>query len=903
MKRLCALLLALLVTLSTLGTGFSALAVNTKTKSRTIHVVYDDSGSMAYKGVTRWSQAKYALEVFAAMMGKGDSMVIYPMSSYSYRDLKGENGSRSPEITVSLSGAESAAERVEKINKMNGDGGIYRNTPIETVSKANSELQKSPADEKWLVVLTDGVFDHGKHRTELSQEEVTSTILNCVSEQVRVAYVAIGARSGGSDKVISLTGQRRENFYPYDADENNILSTVTEMATTVFNYQPVPSLSGGTEKSFTTDIPVSKVIVFAQGSDAQVEHLAVNGDKASPSASVEVAVSANTSYQPRNKGYDVKVAPGLKGSVVTYESADDKHPFPSGSYRFDCASQDVQVYYEPGVDVQVVLADAAGNEVNVSDDSTQSIEAGTKQVKILMVNPLTGEQIDPESSAMLSGAQRSLTLRDSKGGVTTCKDGESVTIPEGQVELLAKVTFKGDVEKTSRASALKVEPAQLHITFDSESGYTLNPATLELSSPVRFRVEAGDGSALTKEECAAMEVHVGEMPGLTWTATPADETGTFQLTPSYSDETGAAGVDTSPQTLSVEVSLSKDGITRKGGGTTQVAADVQGALALQLDLIVPEERYESGGKRYMFDCQERGVSEEAPFILVRVSAGEEGAAARPLTEEEWKLGEQGFRFRAKSQDGNLIWRIIAFVCRQELEFEVVPGEEPSTYRLYLSGLTAAKVLPNTSTLEAELTIQLPNGIQEKGSGAGMVSVRPMPMLSYLWLLLIVLVIALLSLITIVMEIRKKRFAPEMTPNTIARYNIRGVNQPNNKVVRSRRRVQYRVLLPWRAEEMDVRMEFPDCMDYSYTLHCVATGGGMFRITNIDCFARVKNKIRIAGRSYDEFTRKPFDLRMSSQIKIDFRKGPREGQVILRFIEPEKRKRGSARVPRKTQRRR
>lgn len=52
--------------------------------SRMINVVYDDSGSM-YRSdhlVDTWCQAKYSMEVFAAMLGENDILNVYYMSDY-----------------------------------------------------------------------------------------------------------------------------------------------------------------------------------------------------------------------------------------------------------------------------------------------------------------------------------------------------------------------------------------------------------------------------------------------------------------------------------------------------------------------------------------------------------------------------------------------------------------------------------------------------------------------------------------------------------------------------------------------------------------------------------------------------------------------------------------------------
>ena len=47
---------------------------------RNIAIVFDNSGTMYYKGEKAWCRATYAMEVFASMMNKGDSLSIHPMN-------------------------------------------------------------------------------------------------------------------------------------------------------------------------------------------------------------------------------------------------------------------------------------------------------------------------------------------------------------------------------------------------------------------------------------------------------------------------------------------------------------------------------------------------------------------------------------------------------------------------------------------------------------------------------------------------------------------------------------------------------------------------------------------------------------------------------------------------------
>lgn len=258
-KTISSLLTLILVFVCAFSVCTIPAYANTRTKSRTINIVYDDSGSMAYKGVTSWSQAKYAMEVFAAMLGENDSLNIYPMSSYSYKPdgVKSDSWGK----TISISDADSAESRVKKIEQMNGDNGLYRNTPIQTVTAAGDALKKDSASEKWLVILTDGEFDRGTDGSGIGSSETQSTITGYAGkDDVNVAYVAIGSSA------LSLKSVSTDGFYPFNADTNNILSTVTQVAKTVFNYQSIP-VSGSGTYSFGADIPISKVIIFAQGSN------------------------------------------------------------------------------------------------------------------------------------------------------------------------------------------------------------------------------------------------------------------------------------------------------------------------------------------------------------------------------------------------------------------------------------------------------------------------------------------------------------------------------------------------------------------------------------------------------------------------------------------------------------
>ena len=80
MRRRVSILICVFLLFITIGANFitvEAANITQKEKSYEIAVVFDNSGSM-YDNES-WSRAKYAMEVFAAMLNEGDVLKIYPM--------------------------------------------------------------------------------------------------------------------------------------------------------------------------------------------------------------------------------------------------------------------------------------------------------------------------------------------------------------------------------------------------------------------------------------------------------------------------------------------------------------------------------------------------------------------------------------------------------------------------------------------------------------------------------------------------------------------------------------------------------------------------------------------------------------------------------------------------------
>ena len=873
-KVVCSLMTLVLVFACAFSVCTIPTYANVRTKSRTINIVYDDSGSMAYKSVTSWSQAKYAMEVFAAMMSANDTLNIYPMSSYSYKPDSSKSDSWGK--TISISGTESADARVKKIEQMNGDNGLYRNTPIQTVIAAGDALKKDSASEKWLVILTDGEFDRGTDGSGIGSSETQSTITGYAgTSDINVAYVAIGSSA------LSLKGVNKEGFYPFNADMNNILNTVTQVAKTVFNYQSIP-VSGGISYSFTADIPISKVIIFAQGVNAKIEQLMIDGKAIgeSPTA-VGVQVNKNTKYYPQNKNYDIQFAEGLSGQIVTYQRTEDSEPYESGTYSFKANVDNIEVYFEPGVNIQPVLKNANQEELNLSEKDVTCVEAGKKTIHIRVVNPLTGKTVNLSDSLLLEGAKLIVSIADSSGVSNTYEDGDEVILSEGIIEVYAKAHFRGDIEKSSDIKSLEVTPAKLHIEFSEES-YNVDLVTLEASEDIEFKISSSDGTGFTSEELESANFVVSDDSGIEWGVEQTKTGGTYKIVPPM-EITGIT--DIKKDSLTVTGSIVSSGVEKKGSASTILLGVANTDLELLLTLEMPPENVGDidSGKHYMFDPTKRGIEENAPYIKAKVEVKNPDGTTRLLTEDEWNAGEKGFTFFSQSHMTSFVWKVVGIVWRQGLDFEVVKDTELSNYRIYLSGMTASGVRPNDSIVDTTLKIKLSNGVLEEGTSEDTVSVRPLSMLSYVGRVLSIIGVTLLAVVFVIMEIRKKKFDRDMYPNTSAILTKAGVSikAPLPPQV-SKKKIKFKIMPPWKAQERDITLKYPGYLDTPITFHCVATGDGSFTITNPKKFQIVKDQVRFDGAKYDAVINQPIVLNLNSDIIVYVKKGNISGKLIMSF---------------------
>lgn len=497
--------------------GTKAATVGNSTK-RAIYVVFDNSGSMYGPGNMAWSQATYAMEVFAAMMNyeSGDMMKIFPMHPVTTNGSNG--GSTKSSMTIS---SQADIAQIHNMYTPNPGG-----TPYKQVNTAAAELQKvlkdGKADEGWLVVLTDGDFDSNIPADGLRGDLKKKAQ---AADNMYVQYLAIGKEVKNIPE-----GDSEVGFYAQKAaDSSAVVNELAEISNRIFKRNEYKEYKKGEELVF--DIPLSKLIVFAQGKDVKINSLKnKEGGEVKLQSSCKVSYSntdgaGKTSYVTATPTKDTS----LKGEVAIF--ADDS-AIMEGAYTLDVSGADtIKVYYEPDVKFGVGLF----KDDKLIEDET--IEGGAYILKVGFVNRLSGEFI--ESSELLGDPNYTLKMNGEdysfKENGGTCQeipievDGDNITVEAG-------VTYLSNYSDTDSFSFTVC-------TLEMEVGApkSMNIKTLEDGSNELIVTATKNGAPLTEEQWNAAKIEVKTLDSedktfpIEWEIEKGSKVSTWVLTPKYKD--------------------------------------------------------------------------------------------------------------------------------------------------------------------------------------------------------------------------------------------------------------------------------------------------------------------------------------------------------------------------------
>lgn len=450
--------------------------------SRTINLVYDDSGSMIRVGsnyVDTWCQAKYAMEVFAGMLGENETLNIYYMSDYV-------DGFTSAPPKLTLTGSKDATITEANVKKIHDLVTDASETPFDSVKKAYADLKKVTSDERWLVVLTDGEFNG------TSNSRVENYFNECVSDgKTRVMMLSMGPNA-------AIINPNPDKHIYFEKAENtaDILSKLTRICNRIFQSNALP-ISEANEISF--NIPMSQLVVFAQGKSVKIEGITTSdGKTVKASSNVHVQYSQTATIDKNYPARKVVVADNLNGYVATYNT-----DFEPGTYKVNVSGADnIQVYYKPNVSIAAYLFNDDNEEVTAKDN----LIAGTYRLEFGFINGTNGEKVTDTSLLGNIVYQSSIVNMTTSGEKieTEARPGELVTIKEGMLDIAATAQF---LEYNTVQANLNYQvycSNDLIFSFKDKPTYTLN--TDGFTNPndpliLNAKIDSGEGIVdLTAEQ-------------------------------------------------------------------------------------------------------------------------------------------------------------------------------------------------------------------------------------------------------------------------------------------------------------------------------------------------------------------------------------------------------------------
>ncbi len=368
-KRFISMLLAVCLLVACVVTSAPVVhAAKKDTPKRAIAIVFDNSGSMYLDKKQDWCRATYAMEVFASMLNKGDTLTIYPMWP-----IEVEGKTYTMESPFQITDASQSA-KIREIYSPEAKG-----TPIETIDCAANGLKAATADKKYMIVLTDGdsFYLNNADLKGKTKGELDKRFKALAGPDMTVMYLGVGKQT-----VMPDTAESEYFVKKHAKDSKDVLSSLTDMCNKIFGRDSLPPkrINGNT---IDFDISMSKVIVFVQGEN--VADLKVTG--ASGPIGTQAGSTA-TKYSTKGTGRCESVPDtSLQGMMVTYTDC------AAGQYNVEYSGKatSIEVYYEPDADLDFVFTDSEGNDVN-----PEELYEGEYKVSFGMKDAKTGQLIESD---------------------------------------------------------------------------------------------------------------------------------------------------------------------------------------------------------------------------------------------------------------------------------------------------------------------------------------------------------------------------------------------------------------------------------------------------------------------------------------------------------------------------
>lgn len=494
--RMFSLLSMLLAVVSIIGafpfTANAATVIRSE-KAYDIAVVFDNSGSM-YQN-QGWCRAKYAMEIFASMLNYDkDKLHIFPMWEVTTDGSQPNFGGSYAEIEVK------SKKDIDKISN------LYTvhpsNTPFAPITEAYNYLKTSGADEKWLIILTDGAFNQ-EARGQGAAIDLQKRLHALASPEIKVQYLGFG-------NATALGSNEANNFFAKKSSDTSLKDDLIGICNSIFQRSVLPSERLNGEK-LNLDLSMKNVIVFAQGANAKIVSL-----KNSSGKKAEISLDSGQRKYSDIKATGYANAPtdtSLAGQVVTFAAC------PKGEYTLSYTDADkIQIFYEPDVNIDISFTNSDGQRIDDPKDFT----AGEYTVTSRITDASTGEDVTAHE-LMGRDVKLNIYVRTSKDAQEKAyENGSKITFePDDKTEIRVEGEYLGKYKISSRDDPkwkwldginINESAVDFKISVSAEqTWYRLKDH--ERWKPIKVFLTV-DGQPLTDEQLAATELSVKASPGL-----------------------------------------------------------------------------------------------------------------------------------------------------------------------------------------------------------------------------------------------------------------------------------------------------------------------------------------------------------------------------------------------------
>lgn len=450
MKKLCIVFAVLVLLLTMFVPNYVHAESSPVRNKRIVSVMYDDSGSM---DGDKWVNANYAMQAFAAMLNKEDTLLISYMS-------ENESDSKNECITRSID-LNNVQSEVDGIRAHSEEG----RTPVAALQNSfDALLNQNDTNintEYWLVAFTDGDFN----------EEETPKITNRLKN-----YAETDMANGTKPKVFFMTiGDTNNEYTPSDSQKNNIdvkrALTSFDVTENIFSvaaeisgrYQAVgDSIKMPDKKTITVsaDLPLFNIGIITQNSNVKVESV-----KSSDNDSIPIKTNVNIKAPEENisavSGASSD-ALGMKGYVAV--AGYDDRILPAGKYTInfsgELSEKDVAVLLEPAIELRVsVLKD--GVPINDNYEFIENEEG--LSAKAALYEYGSNKEILP--SMMPEGIEFSV-IHTENDNVIDSSDSlslDTITITSGENTITASASLPGFFNLTNTKSFIPRKPTVVKI--------------------------------------------------------------------------------------------------------------------------------------------------------------------------------------------------------------------------------------------------------------------------------------------------------------------------------------------------------------------------------------------------------------------------------------------------------